>query len=219
MSRPQAPLFPLSNVTLFPRASAPLHLFEPRYRQMMQAALDADRVLVMATVRPEHVDAMAGDPPIYPLACAGFIQSYQKLADGRFNLRLDGTHRVRIQRELPREGDRLYRIGEFERLDEAIEDAARCAVLREQVTEHLTRLAHETTGLALEHVVGRLGTMDLATFTDNVCQTVGLSVVEKQALLEADSLDERLERLMGTFEFHLALNERGSTGSGPPTVH
>lgn len=219
MSKPQAPLFPLSNVTLFPGTGAPLHLFEPRYRQMIQAALAADRVIVMATVRPEHADEMAGDPPIYPIACAGFIQTYQKLADGRFNIQLQGTHRVRILRELPREGERLFRMGEFDRLEETTLDATHCHTLRERVTEHLAELALETTGLSLEHTVGRLTAMDLPTFTDTVCQTVGLPVAEKQALLEADSIDERLRRLEGTLEFHLALIERGGTGPGAGTVH
>jgi len=217
--KPQAPLFPLSNVTLFPGTGAPLHVFEPRYRQMMQAALDADRVIIMATVRPEHAHEMAGDPPVYPIACAGFIQNYQKLADGRFKLQLQGTHRVRILRELPRADERIYRIGEFERLDETTLDAARCHTMRERVTEQLAELARETTGLSLEHTVGRITTMDLTTFTDTVCQTVGLPVAEKQALLEADSIDERLRRLEGTLEFHRALIERGGTGPGAGTVH
>ncbi|MCP3983321.1 MAG: LON peptidase substrate-binding domain-containing protein [bacterium] len=219
MSKPQAPLFPLSNVTLFPGTGAPLHIFEPRYRQMMQAALAADRVLVMATVRPEQAHEMAEAPPIYPLACAGFIQSHQELADGRFNLRLQGTQRVRILRELPATDDRLYRIGEFERLEETILDAAHCTRLRDRVTEHLTVLVREATGLALDHTMSGVASMDLATFTDSVCQTVDLPVQEKQALLEADSIDERLLRLEGTLEFHRALAQQAGTGSRPDTVH
>lgn len=219
MSQQQAPLFPLPNVTLFPHTSAPFHLFEPRYRQMMQGALDADRVIVMATVRPEHAEEMAGDPPVYPVACAGFIQTYQKLADGRFNLVLQGTHRVRIVAELPREGDRLYRVGELERLEDTVVDANRCAALRERVTEHLAELAREAGGVPLEQSVGRLETMDLSAFTDGVCLAVGLPAAEKQALLEADSLDDRLVRLDGTLEFHRAMLAHGGPEAGPETVH
>ncbi len=219
MSTQQAPLFPLSNVTLFPRASVPLHLFEPRYRQMMEAALEGNRVIAMATARPEHASDMAGDPPVYPIACAGFVQSYQKLADGRFNLVLQGTHRVRIVSEQPPKGERLYRVGELEPLEDSVVDAGRCAELRERVTAHLADLARQATGVSLEHTVGRLQTMDLAAFTDGVCQAVALPTTEKQSLLEADTLDDRLVRLEGTLAFHRAMMERGGADSGPETVH
>ncbi len=207
-------------MALFPRAAAPLHVFEPRYRQMMEAALEGDRTLVMATVRPDHVEEMAEDPPIYDVGCAGFIQTYQRLADGRYNLVLQGTQRVRIDREVPREGDRLYRIGEFTPLGDPVHDPNACAELRRSVIAHLERIAAQNAGEALEHSIGRLESMEVAAFADGVCQALGLPTAEKQALLEADSIDERLVRLEAALGFHQAMVERGgSDESGPASVH
>src|SRR5262252_10843931 len=72
-------LFPLSSVVLFPRVRTPLHIFEPRYRQMAEHALAGDRSIGMVAVPPEHVGAMAGDPPVYPVGCAGVISQAQRL--------------------------------------------------------------------------------------------------------------------------------------------
>jgi len=187
---------------------------------MMAAALDGDRTLVMATVRPGHEDEMGGDPPIYDTACAGFIQTYQRLADGRFNLVLQGTQRVRIEREIPKDADRRYRVGEFTALEDPVLDPGACAELRAQVIVHLARIAEQTAGAALEQSIGRLEGMEVASFADGVCQALGLPSAEKQALLEADSIDERLLRLEGALGFHQALVERGGRDdTGPASVH
>ncbi len=187
---------------------------------MMEAALEGDRTLVMATVRPEHQDDMGADPPLYEIGCAGFIQTYQRLADGRYNLVLQGTQRVRIAEEVPRDDERLYRIGAFTALEDPIEDASACAELRRHVIAHLERIAARTGGEALEASVGRLESMEIAAFTDGVCQALGLPTAEKQALLEADSIDERLHRLDEALGFHEALATHGAQAeSGPESVH
>lgn len=216
----QVPLFPLANVVLFPRTVAPLHIFEPRYRQMMEAALDSDRVIAMVTVRPEQVENMAGDPPVYPIGCAGFIQSHQKLADGRFNLLLQGMHRVRVEREIPRPEDRLFRIGEVSDLEDETVQPERCSELRQQVAVQLGRIVGSGAGLKLEQTIGRLEGMDAQAFTDGLCQALGLPAAEKQALLDADTIDERLQRLEGALGFHLAMIERGANDNiDPGRVH
>jgi len=214
------PLFPLASVVLFPRTSVPLHIFEPRYRRMVESALETDRRLAMVTVRPEHAGEMQGDPPIYPVGCAGFIRSYQRLADGRYNLLLAGSHRVRIEGELPRAGDRPFRIGEVSPLEDPVRDASLCAQLRAQVVSHLEKIVSETAGLSLEQLVGTTQHVDVARFTDGVCQTLALPVAEKQSLLDADSIDERLARLEGALAFHLAMAEQGASRQpGSETLH
>jgi hypothetical protein len=112
------PIFPLSNVVLFPRVKTPLHLFEPRYRQLARDVLQGERRIGMVVVRPEHVDEMPGDPPIYPIGCAGVITESQRLPDGRYNLVLLGEHRVRIVGEEPRGESQLYRVAQVVRLPE-----------------------------------------------------------------------------------------------------
>ena len=99
MSTDEIAIFPLSNVVLFPRMQCPLHLFEPRYRQLAEHVLADDRRIGMVVVPPEHADEMHGDPPVYPIGCAGTIGQSQKLRDGRFNIvgGCLGTNGVRPQ--------------------------------------------------------------------------------------------------------------------------
>ncbi len=114
MSTDELAIFPLSNVVLFPGVQAPLHLFEPRYRQMAEHVLDGDRRIGMVVVPPEHAAEMRGDPPVYPIGCTGTVGQSQRLRDGRFNVVLIGTHRFRITSEAPQPADRLYRVAEVE---------------------------------------------------------------------------------------------------------
>ncbi len=113
------PIFPLGNVALFPGVSAPLHIFEPRYRQMMESALEGERVIGMVTVRPDAGTDLSGAPPVFPIGCAGTIEEYEQLPDGRYNLVLHGTHRFRIAEEHDPTEDRLFRLARVHPLVEA----------------------------------------------------------------------------------------------------
>jgi len=101
------PIFPLPDVVLFPHTLLPLHIFEPRYRQMVRDCLDGDRRLAMALLRPGWENDYYGRPPIYPIAGAGEIIQHEELPDGRFNILLRGTMRIGITAELP--SDKPYR--------------------------------------------------------------------------------------------------------------
>src|SRR5262245_52740264 len=90
-----ARLFPLPNLVLFPNVAQPLHIFEPRYRQLMADALADDRLITMALLRPGWEQDYHKSPPLYPVACVGRIAQEQRLPDGRFNLLLQGLCRAR----------------------------------------------------------------------------------------------------------------------------
>src|SRR5215813_3498756 len=92
------PIFPLPNVVLFPGTYLPLHIFEPRYRAMIDAALAGTPVIGMILLRPD-ADAMAARAPIFDVGCAGRIVEHRRLPDGRFHLVLAGERRFRIARE------------------------------------------------------------------------------------------------------------------------
>ncbi|MEO0651124.1 MAG: LON peptidase substrate-binding domain-containing protein [Planctomycetota bacterium] len=109
------PIFPLPNVWLVPNAVIPLHIFEPRYRQMIEDALDQAGDLVLGTVVEGHEQAMSGAPPFYPLAGLGSIHRYDKLPDGRFYLLLRGHDRVFVEEVA---SDEPYRQVRIQRADE-----------------------------------------------------------------------------------------------------
>src|SRR5947208_11484422 len=83
-------LFPLPNLVLFPRVVQPLHVFEPRYRQLMADALDTDRLIAMALLRPGWEADYEKAPPLHPTVCLGRIQQEERLGDGRYNFLLQG---------------------------------------------------------------------------------------------------------------------------------
>ena len=91
-----ARLFPLPNLVLFPHVVQPLHIFEARYRQMMADALDDDRLLAMALLRPGWEEEYDKRPAIHPMVCLGRIAEEERLADGRYNLMLQGLSRARV---------------------------------------------------------------------------------------------------------------------------
>jgi len=100
------PLFPLPNLFLFPGTVMPLHIFEPRYRQMIEDSLDGPGRLVIGTVLEQYAHELAGSPPVHAIAGLGEIARHERLPDGRFVIMLVGLSRVQI-REAPSE--RLYR--------------------------------------------------------------------------------------------------------------
>jgi len=104
----QIPIFPLPDVVLFPHSVLPLHIFEPRYRQMVRDCLAGDKRLAMALLRPGWENDYYGRPPVHPIAGAGEIVQHEELPDGRFNILLRGTMRIAITSEVPT--DKPYRV-------------------------------------------------------------------------------------------------------------
>ena len=94
-------VFPLPGVVVLPGTPTPLHVFEPRYRALTADALAGDRVMAVATlVRDE--DAPQTRAAVHPVAGAAFIESHERLADGRYHIVLRGAARVRLLGELER---------------------------------------------------------------------------------------------------------------------
>lgn len=110
------PVFPLPDVTLFPHAPLPLHIFEARYRAMVTDALARDRRLCLTQLEPGWEAAYGGKPPMTVIAGAGEIASWERLPTGRYNIVVTGQWRVRIEQELPT--DTLYRVVRVRRLDD-----------------------------------------------------------------------------------------------------
>lgn len=94
-------IFPLPGSVLIPGGYLPLHVFEPRYREMLTDCLAADRVLAVATLAPGWETNYEGRPAVLPVMGVGYIESDEKLANGRFNILLQGQFRVRMLSELP----------------------------------------------------------------------------------------------------------------------
>lgn len=106
MSEPIVPMFPLPNFFLFPGVAVPLHIFEARYRQMVEDLLDGPGRLVMAAIQESQAADLEGSPDVFPVGGLGEIVQHRRLPDGRFLLLLAGLARVELTEV---ESDRLYR--------------------------------------------------------------------------------------------------------------
>src|SRR5262245_32721223 len=81
-----APVFPLPDVVLFPHVALPLHIFEPRYRQMVSDALEEERYIAMALLKPGWETDYEGRPPIHEMVCLGRITAEERLPGGKYNI-------------------------------------------------------------------------------------------------------------------------------------
>ena len=221
MTEPELlPIFPLSNVVLFPRVKTPLHLFEPRYRQLARDVLQGDRRIGMVVVRPEHVDEMPGDPPIYPVGCAGVITESHRLPDGRYNIVLLGEHRVRVVSEQPHSESRLYRVARVIRLEDPYPDAerARVARLRNAIAADVgVLIRHAQPERAHAFDAELFAGVDDETFVNAVANAFAFPADEKQAMLEAEDVPERYARLASALSFQRL--EIESAGGGRRQLH
>jgi Lon protease-like protein len=165
------PLFPLPNAVLLPHSVLPLHVFEPRYRQMTREALDGPGLIAMAMFDGEvGQDAYYhGQPPLKPTVCVGYIERYEPLQDGRYLLLLRGLCRARIIEEKP--STEPYRAAMLEPIEWPPMPDEQLADERERIRERLEDPAlasvdgvdelRELTG----HEVPTVGLIDLAIAT------------------------------------------------------
>ena len=209
MLPPTIPVFPLPNVVLFPSVFLPLHIFEPRYRAMVDDALNGDRIIGMVLLRPGWQGSYEGRPPVYPVGCAGVITHVERLADGRFNIVLRGMERFRITGE---ETDRAYRLAQVEALPEPSADADRAAIRAERSRlEALLVPQSDRRGEVRDPKVPT--SMPDEDLVNALAQYLELEPVEKQALLERDGVLQRCRSLIELLEMKV-LVARQTWGSG-----
>jgi Lon protease-like protein len=210
-------LFPLSDVVLLPQLSVPLYIFEPRYRQMTRDALASSRQIGMVAVRPDAVADMRGDPPIFDVGCVGRIAHAEQRPDGTFQILLVGEHRFRIREEHPREGDRLYRSAHVDLLEDAEpvseEDLARLDVTRVHVLDVLTRIVNRARPDTSSEQLAGFANLEPTRLINALAQSISLDPIERQQLLEADSILTRFEIMGDLLRFRLA----GAQLTGAPS--
>ena len=208
------PIFPLPNLVLFPGLSVPLHIFEPRYREMIADVADVHGMIGMVLLKGDRQRDYHAFPDIFEVGCAGKIGGLIKLADGRYNLVLEGVCEFRIVREIR---DRSYRQAEVNwcpvRPDALDCDAETMEVLREMLFSYLGEAADE----AWRAIVDQRGLRG-AALINFLCFHLDVTPPEKQTTLEA--LTDRVDCLLDVLTFKLEERRRGPAGSsgGPDTV-
>ena len=193
------PLFPLPNVVLFPNVFLPLHIFEPRYREMVADALASDRMIGMVLLRPGWDRDYEGRPPIYRVGCSGVLTHAERLPDGRYHVVLRGIERFRIGEE---DHALSYRRAVVEPLrDQALDAADRTAILNQRAKlESMLGPGQSTAGDP--RMPASMSDEDLV---NALAQYLDLEPLEKQALLEKPSLRTRAESLVELLEMKIMM--------------
>lgn len=190
-----ARLFPLPNLVLFPNVVQPLHIFEPRYREMTADALAGDRLIALGLLRSGWEADYVGRPAVHPVVCLGRIVAEQRLDDGRYNLLLRGLCRARVAEELPPET--AYRQVRLQLLSDGPPlSASPSQTLRRQLVE-VAPAWFPPKGPARSHLQKLLeAELPLGIFCDLLTFAIPLAVEVKQALLEELDLERRARALL-----------------------
>lgn len=194
-----APLFPLPDVVLFPHALLPLHIFEPRYRLMIEDAVRSNRLIALARLKAGHeAEYHTKSVPIYDRVCVGRITADQRLPDGRFYLILEGVVRASIEEEL--HDDRPYRTARLKlHRDRHQFSNGFCPDLQRQRLLDLCRqhLGEEADRKGLMQILE--SNLKLGTLCDILGYACPFSIECKQALLEESNIERRSKLLAQAF--------------------
>jgi Lon protease-like protein len=200
------PIFPLAGALLLPRTQLPLNIFEPRYIAMVNDALASDRIIGMTQPLDDQTSGTLG---LYEIGCSGKITSFAELEDGRLLIMLTGIARFSIWRELPSEKPyRKFEVDYSAFVDDLKLGFGEEKVNREQVLStfraYLKANDLKTDWSEIKAASNELLVNSLATIAP-------FAVAEKQALLEAPSLDARAELLVALTEVTIKRSGSGSS--------
>lgn len=197
------PVFPLSQVILLPGGRLPLNVFEPRYLSLVQAALAQDRLFGM--IQPQDEEAGGDAPPLYSVGSVGRIVHFSETEARQLFVVLHGVCRFQVVGEAePRDGFRRLTVDYAPfREDVAIPGGAGIDASRERISRVLKRYVEAH---ALEVDLRALESLSLPSLIVTLSMALPFEAPEKQALLEAPTLERRYAALC-------ALMEMGAIGS------
>lgn len=183
------PLFPLPNIVFFPHTRLPLHVFEPRYRQMVTDVLESDHRFGIVLLRSGWEAEYFGAPPVHGCGTVGTIEQAVPLEDGRFNIVVRGDIRFRILDEVSRVPYRTARVvAEPELARDPAQTLAQRELLADLSRQYMRYLPDQT-------AVPEIDTVDLDALTNALIMSLNLDVEEKQRLLEMSDVAARAQEI------------------------
>jgi Lon protease-like protein len=188
----EIPVFPLPETSLFPGVSRPFLIYEPRYREMVADALKGNKIIGMVRLRPGFEKDYDGRPPIYGVGCAGTIDEFEQLPDGRYVILLRGLTTFRIVSE---NQQKPYRLARIETIPELLKDEDRVVLstLRNRIEKQLVTLLP----LGVDPPDPSLEDDE---FVNIVSQNFGMPEATRQDLLERNSVVDRARTLADLLE-------------------
>jgi Lon protease-like protein len=181
------PIFPLPNLVFFPQTRLPLHVFEPRYRQLIADAAASDQRFGVVLLQPGWEADYFGAPPVHACGTMGRIEQTVTLDDGRYNILVNGETRFRIVEEVSRQPYRTVRVVAIPQVErDASEAYAQRVWLKELSQQYLRHFPEQIE-------VPEIETVGLEALTNALIMSLSLDVADKQRLLEIDDIVTRAE--------------------------
>ncbi|HEX4209372.1 MAG TPA: LON peptidase substrate-binding domain-containing protein [Candidatus Binataceae bacterium] len=200
------PLFPLPNFVLFPGVRVPLHIFEPRYREMVADVAETHGIIGMMLLKGPWERDYHGFPDVFTVGCAGHIEELIRLPDGRFNLILSGIGEFEIEQEFR---ERSFRQGRVRWMSSAEPEVALSETAMGTLRELLVGFLGEPANDVWHSLVDQRGLRGLE-LVNYICFHLDVSPIEKQTLLEA--LNNRPNTLIDVLTFKLEERKLGPGG-------
>jgi Lon protease-like protein len=189
-------VFPLPNVVFFPKTNLPLHVFEPRYRQMVNDTMENKQLIGMYLLQPGYQEDYYGNPPVYPIGCAGELVHTELLPEGKFNIVLHGLYRARALETVQ---EYPYRRARVQVLPEWLEARPRTIrKLKNSLMTDYLQLAGDDADSALHRV------RDLSEMVNLLATVVQFDVEEKMKMLEENDVCLRAELLQSYMRRHVS---------------
>jgi Lon protease-like protein len=208
----EAPLFPLPNVVLFPHATLPLHIFEPRYRKMTADALQGEQLIAMSLIDTSLAGAEDQSvPPIHPVVGLGQIVTHELLEDGRYMLILRGVARARVI--LEKDVDLPYRVAKLELCPDIVPSQVEFD-RRDRAEQIISLFCRLFSGTEVQKAVHQAlsAELPLGTLCDVIASTLPITPSLAQQFLQEQDSDVRSQMLWQL----LNRMDEGKTGSTTP---
>lgn len=208
---PVLPVFPLSGALLLPRTQLPLNIFEPRYIDMIDAALSGNRLIGMVQPSPDVRNNDSDKPVLADVGCVGRLTSFQESGDGRYLVTLQGVTRFAVGAEL----DTITAFRQVECDFAPFAEDLRSGMGEEDVDRPglLKALRSYLDANNLEADWQSVSEAETEVLVNALCMMCPYGPQEKQALLEAQDLRTRAETLIAITEMDIARSQNGDGGT------
>ena len=194
------PLFPLSSVVFFPNTLLPLHIFEPRYKEMVDTALNSEKIIGMALLKPGWETDYYKNPEVYDVIGMGRIVSSEVFDDGKINIVLYGLKRARIIEVVEDLPYRQARVSIVEN-----EQGKNNESFRAKIEELIYKWNLYLDEKQKSHRINVNTKLPLENLTDALASLIFPNVFDKQRLLEETNVQKRSEIIINDLQTRLEM--------------
>tara|TARA_B100001248_G_scaffold258970_1_gene244182 strand:- start:3448 stop:4098 length:651 start_codon:yes stop_codon:yes gene_type:complete len=191
----EIPIFPLPGAVLFPHGTLPLNIFEPRYIAMVESVLGSHRMIGMIQPVPEKENSPKG---LYPIGCAGKIISFTETNDSRYLIELEGISRFKFKKEL--ESTKGFRrvTPDWAPFQKDLQSDYDLLDLNDLLKALKKYFEKNNVNVDLNEIAKISKEQVLAS----IPQICSFKVVEKQAILEAFTVEDRVSVLISLLNMY-----------------